>query len=375
MNNTFPPAELFGQTLSLNIYPPTSDNSLRAWDGADEYMLSLAHELMAADKNLKITVVNDSNGALTLPLNSSINNNINDSFTHRQSITKNLEENQLTSDIAFNAILKGVKTETNIILLKIPKSLALFEFQLSKLRESLKGDVPIIAAGMAKIMPPNFYEIFEKNCSSSEYSLIKKRARYYKGTLTPLEKSNAPQKTSFSHEGIKISSLPGIFSYGNLDQGTRFLLEHFPRLDNPEVIVDPGCGCGILGIKAALTWPKAKVTATDDSTLAVESTRLSANLNGVEENMDIRGTHIMEGISDESVDLVICNPPFHQQHHINLESGFAFIKESVRVLKKGGQLFMVANKYLGYEKKLNELFEGSLIIGQNKKYRVYMCRK
>jgi 23S rRNA (guanine1835-N2)-methyltransferase len=67
--------------------------------------------------------------------------------------------------------------------------------------------------------------------------------------------------------------------------------------------------------------------------------------------MEIRHTHLLTGIEDNSADLVICNPPFHQQQRVNLDSGFAFIEDSFRVLKEGGQLFLVANRYLGYEKK------------------------
>jgi 23S rRNA (guanine1835-N2)-methyltransferase len=375
MNIPFPPADLFGRFLTLEIYPPSTDKSLRPWDSADEYLLEQVHERIKADDKLSLSVVNDTNGALTLSLIDRINYNLNDSYTHREGIVINGRTNGLTDDPVMTNISDGLGGQTGLIIMKIPQSLELFKYQLSKIGESLTEETPILAAGMSKLMTPHFYEAFEEAANGANYSLIKKRSRYYQGVLKPQKKDTREWGTNFTYDKMEMVTLPGVFSFGKLDLGTQFLLEHFPRLDNPTLIVDPGCGCGILGIKAALTWPEARIIATDSSAMAVESTRLSAEKNGVSGRMEIRHTHLLTGIEDNSADLVICNPPFHQQQRVNLDSGFAFIEDSFRVLKEGGQLFLVANRYLGYEKKLKELSQGAMIIGQNKKYRVHMCRK
>lgn len=356
----------------LKIHPPTTDASLRAWDSADEYLL----EQIKADWSSceRILVVNDAHGALSLPLSDKIMNQINDSALHRSSILLNLEGNGRPPSPPFLSSREPLEGEPDLIVLKIPKALPLFAYQLERIRLNLKEETPVLAAGMSKLMPPSFFETFQGACRDASYSLIKKRARYYRGVLQPLDKP-VLEPVRFSYDRIPLLSLPGVFSHGKIDRGTRFLLEHFPRSEKPEVVVDPGCGCGVLGIQAALAWPDARIIATDDNALAVESARLSAGLNGVEDRMKFRHANITEGLPDGSADLVICNPPFHQQHRINLESGYAFIDEAHRVLKPGGQLFMVANRHLGYEKRLKQLFEGALIIGQNKKYRVHMCRK
>lgn len=373
MSYNYEPAKKFGQPVLLDIWPETRDKSLVPCDSADEYLLDLIAEEYDDISSLNIAVVNDSHGALTLSLLQSVKICVSDSFLAQRSITQNLEKNNLSTDIVFGTSLGDLPKGIDLVVMKIPKSLASFRFTLGKIRKHIGADVTILAGGMAKYMPPNFYEIFEESSSEPSYSLIKKRARYYRGKLKAWTPESEEPAKEYSWEDLKIKTLPGVFSFGRIDRGTQFLLEHFPRFDNPEVVVDPGCGSGILGIKAAKSWPDAKVISIDESALAVESTKISAELNGVK--LDARTGHIMEDLEDESVDLIVCNPPFHQDQRMHLEAGFAFIYECARVLKPGGQLFMVTNKTLGHEKLLGELFEGALVLSQNKKYRIHMCRK
>ncbi|MDC7223108.1 MAG: class I SAM-dependent methyltransferase [Spirochaetales bacterium] len=374
MSFPFPPADIFAQNINLDFHPATSDRSLRPWDGADEYLLETIHEDYGENIPRKIALVNDAYGALTAPLASSAAMSLNDSFSSRDCIKKNLQSNGIPSDLSFPTFLDDFEGDPDLIIMKIPKALPLFRFQLSRLAERINRPVPLLAAGPSKLLPVSFYESFENAAQDTSYSLIKKRARYYRGILLPSQEKKDFTR-HFSWKERSFTTLPGVFSYGKPDQGSQFLLERFPRADSPRLIVDPGCGCGILGIEAALTWPEARIISTDDSALAVASTRLSAEANGVADRMDIRHTNILEGVESDRADLVICNPPFHSQHRVQLEQGFAFIKESHRVLKEGGQLFMVANRYLGYEKRLNSLFAGMKIIGQDRKFRLYMCRK
>ena len=363
-----------GEKIELSLYPPSTDNSLRPWDGADEYLIEALREDPERDESERTAIVNDSHGALALSLGKSVVICLNDSFSDRTGIRINGEANGASGSLNFAGFLDDFESGWDRILMKIPKTLNLFRFQLERMAEKIDRPVPIMAAGMAKLMPISFYEAFEAAVENPEYSLIRKRARYYKGLLMP-RKRKAEENHQFIWNDRPFVSLPGVFSYGKPDRGTLFLLDRFPRVDPPELVIDPGCGCGILGIQAALTWPEARVIGTDDSALAVESARLSAGINGVADRMSFLHTNILEGVEDRSADLVICNPPFHSQHRIQLETGFTFIEESARVLKTGGRLFLVSNRYLGYEKQLKCAFQSMKILGQDSKFRLFMCRK
>jgi 16S rRNA (guanine1207-N2)-methyltransferase len=54
------------------------------------------------------------------------------------------------------------------------------------------------------------------------------------------------------------------------------------------------------------------------------------------------------------MDIVVCNPPFHTGQTRDVELGQRIIQQACEALKHGGELFMVANRQLPYEKILKE---------------------
>jgi 16S rRNA (guanine1207-N2)-methyltransferase len=44
------------------------------------------------------------------------------------------------------------------------------------------------------------------------------------------------------------------------------------------------------------------------------------------------------------------NPPFHQGKHADTSLGAQFIRQAHASLKRGGRLFLVANRHLAYER-------------------------
>ena len=349
----------------------TEDNSLRPWDAADEYLLQQLTDYPHASRTL---IVNDSFGALACALKDKTASVWIDSWCSRVSIEDNLKENDLSLPSFTNSI-ETSPLKADLVLMKIPGSIGLFEEQLKNIQKRIPRGTVILAAAHSRNLPPSFFKCFESLCSGASYSRIWKKARFYSGKSPAPSEGLNKDVPLLKWKGLDITVLPGVFSSKRIDPGTQFLLDHFPRVEAPRTIVDPGCGTGILSLAAAVEWPEAQITATDDSILAVESTRLSAQTNGFSNRLKTIHTDILHGIDSASADLVICNPPFHQQQKVSVETGFRFIRESARVLKNGGQLFMVTNRHLGYQKELKRLFEGVIVIAQNKHYRIFMARK
>jgi 16S rRNA (guanine1207-N2)-methyltransferase len=79
-------------------------------------------------------------------------------------------------------------------------------------------------------------------------------------------------------------------------------------------------------------------------------------------------TNSLEGISKDSADLVLNNPPFHQQHAVGDVVAWKMFQQSKSVLKNKGELWVIGNRHLGYHVKLKKLFGNCETISSNKKF-------
>jgi len=88
-----------------------------------------------------------------------------------------------------------------------------------------------------------------------------------------------------------------------------FLLAENLVVDEHDVVLDIGTGCGIIGILAAKR--ARKVVAVDVNPHAVRCAETNARLNGIMEKMDIRRGDLFEPIGkDEKFDIIVFNAPY-----------------------------------------------------------------
>ena len=182
----------------------------------------------------------------------------------------------------------------------------------------------------------------------------------------------------------------GVFSRQRLDQGTRLLLEVIPEIDilgrrepgegdGPEdrppadrlLVVDLGCGNGVVGTVTAQLCPVAELVFLDESHRAVASARETfRSAFGGERVAEFRVTDCLAGIEAASADLILNNPPFHQQEAIGDAIAWKMFTESKHALRGGGSLYVVGNRHLGYHVKLNRIFGNNEVVASNKKFVV-----
>lgn len=74
-------------------------------------------------------------------------------------------------------------------------------------------------------------------------------------------------------------TLTGVFSYKKLDLGTKVLVEHMIIPDKPSVLLDLGCGYGVIGIVLAHESPLSSVYFTDVNKRAIWCTRENLKIN------------------------------------------------------------------------------------------------
>jgi 16S rRNA G1207 methylase RsmC len=118
--------------------------------------------------------------------------------------------------------------------------------------------------------------------------------------------------------------------------------------------------------------PELQLVFTDESYMAVESARLTLleNFPTLLPQAEFVIDDCLTSQADGSADMVICNPPFHQQHAITDHIAWQMFVDARRVLKKHGRLRIVANRHLGYSEKLARLFGGCIHVASNAKFTI-----
>lgn len=162
--------------------------------------------------------------------------------------------------------------------------------------------------------------------------------------------SRAPvEPVTFRAADLTLQAEPGVFAAGKLDPGTARLLEVLP-LDgfSGRRVLELGCGYGLIALKASLAG--AEVTALDDDFLAVRATHQNAQRYGA----DVRVLHsdVDSELKGETFDMVLMNPPFHVGKQVVMDVPQAFLAAAHERLEPGGELVLVANRALPYERAL-----------------------
>ena len=359
--------------FQLSRYPQRKNDLLRAWDAADEYLLNYFDEESKSQKKLNILIVNDSFGALAIAL---ANHNITvwtDSWLAHEGLKQNYVANELAQgDVKIKSSIESPEGEYDFIFIKIPKSLAFLEDNLIRIKPLISSTTKVIAAGMVKTIHTSTLKLFEKYIGSTKTSLAKKKARLIfcspDGSINTVK---SPYPKNYNLEGTKyiIVNHANVFSRESLDIGTRFFLKHIPKSEKYKKIIDLGCGNGIVGIMAADKNPDAEILFIDESFMAVESAKESFNL-AFDESREaqFRVNDCLTGLENNSADLILNNPPFHQDNAIGDEIAWRMFKQSRDVLKQKGELWVIGNRHLGYHVKLKKLFGNYETIASNKKF-------
>jgi 16S rRNA (guanine1207-N2)-methyltransferase len=172
-------------------------------------------------------------------------------------------------------------------------------------------------------------------------------------------------------EKLGVVSYPGVFSHGELDPGTRFLLE---ALDRPRFrrALDWGCGSGVIGTYLQLLRPESSVDLVDSHAMALRSAKETMERN----ELAPERVSASDGFSDVrgTFDLIVTNPPFHAGVKTELSVTERMIRECGRFLVPGGRLVLVANAFLRYPGVLRESFSEVKVLAENASYRVFEAR-
>lgn len=366
--------------FELNRLPKRPRELLLAWDAADEYLLNTLAEGLITLSTGRTLIANDSFGALAVALSTFYPHAISDSYLSQQATRLNLVVNGLPGHrVCLLNSLDTLDGLYDLVLMKVPKTLALFEDQLIRLHPHLLPTTQIIVAGMIKTMPASVWKLLERLIGPTTTSLAKKKARLIFTTVDQkLTVSSSPYPVCYRLENTEylISNHANVFSRDSLDIGTRFFLQHLPIRQEACDIIDLGCGNGLVGLIAAERSAKAIVRFVDESFMAVASAKdnFQRAFRGQREATFRVGDGLV-GMESGSADLIFCNPPFHQQNTVGDQIAISLFKQSHRVLRKGGELWVIGNRHLDYPNILNRLFGAHVVVAANAKFVIVQARR
>lgn len=371
----------------LTRFPEDPRDRLRAWDAADEYLLRHLDGIDAEPVDLSGTVVvlGDRWGALVTALAAHRPVSITDSFLAQQATRANLARaGAEPGAVRLLSAREPVPDRIDVLLVRVPKSLALLEDQLHRLAPRLHADTVVVGTGMVTEIHTSTLTLFERLVGPTRTSLAAKKARLVFSTpVAAPARGDSPWPRTYelpadvgAASGLSVTNHAGIFCADRLDIGTRFFLRNLPRRQGPERVVDLGCGNGVVGTAAALANPGAEVTFVDESYSAVASAEATFRANA---GPDARAGFLvgdgMSSVPAGSVDLVLNNPPFHSHQATTDTTAWNMFTGSRDALRAGGELWVVGNRHLGYHVKLRRLFGSCEVVASDPKFVILRAVK
>ncbi|MFD5340405.1 methyltransferase [Streptomyces hawaiiensis] len=367
---------------ALTRFPEDPHDRLRAWDASDEYLLRhLAQERVPLDGT--VVVVGDRWGALVTVLAAHRPVQITDSHLAQEATRANLARAGAEPGAVRLLTTQDPPPERiDVLLVRVPKSLALLEDQLLRLAPAVHAGTVVVGTGMVKEIHTSTLQLFERILGPTRTSLAEKKARLIFCTPHPaLERPANPWPYVYTlPDGIgpaargTVVNHAGVFCADRLDIGTRFFLRHLPEGRGGRV-VDLGCGNGVVGTSVALADPDAEVLFVDESFQAVASAEATYKANGVPGHAEFRVADGLAGVPSGSVDLVLNNPPFHSHQATTDATAWRMFTGARRTLRPGGELWVVGNRHLGYHVKLRKLFGNSRLVASDPKFVVLKAVK
>lgn len=266
---------------------------------------------------------------------------------------------------ALRALDEPSLAEVTVVLLRLPKSLGMLEDYARRVATFATPGVRLLAGGREKHLTRGMNEVLGHSFGEVRASLGRQKSRVLHAAGPIPGRLSWPRTTTV--EGLTLVSHAGAFAADKLDGGTRLLLGALEQSSKAAGVraVDLGCGTGILA-----TWLARhghEVIAVDVSRAACASARDTAVANGV--HVEVRRASGLEAPA-ESVDLVVCNPPFHRGTTKDSTPGFDLIRSAVPALAPGAGLWTVFNSHLPYLPFLRAEIGPTRVLARDRHYTV-----
>ncbi len=364
-------ADFFAQ---LRRAPDIEAPELVAVDATDRLLLDEAAAALALCGPGEVAVVDDSYGALTLgavALHGARDVRVaQDLLLGERALARNAERTGLAG--SYRSLPPAeVAAGARVVLVQAPKALDALREIAELVAAVAAPDVTVLVGGRVKHMTHGMNDVLADSFADVSATLARQKSRVLVARGPRPGTSSFPRCQQHPDLGLAVCAHGASFAGTKVDIGTRALLGRLGAMA-PEAAtaLDLGCGTGVLAAALAAARPELRVLAADQSAAAVASTRATAGANGLEGRIQVIRDDAAESVPAGSVDLVVCNPPFHVGAAVVTTAADRLFDAAARVLRPGGELWTVYNSALRYKPTLTRFVGPTRVAEQSPKFTV-----
>ena len=373
---------------SLRRWPDLESPELVAVDAADRLLLTELQRAVEIDPTLlasPLSIIGDTHGALTLGALAEAG--FTEVLVHQDArsgelaLVNNAQELSdffpPSSTFQNLQLSRELVVSSRIVVLRLPRSLEQLEQWAALIAANAADDVLVLAGGRIKHMTLSMNETLGKFFTQVEASLAEQKSRVLRARGPKKQAAldaltSWPKSEYHADVDLTVCAQGGAFAGISIDIGTYDLLAVLDRVSGQQGmrIIDFGCGTGVLAAQISKLRPTATVIASDQSAAAVESAKATMEANNLSDRVTVVRDDGLSSQEDRSADLILFNPPFHSGAAVHAGTSLRLFAEAGRVLKPGGELWVVANRHLSYKPALRKLVGETREVRRTPKFTV-----
>ncbi|MFB6203204.1 MAG: methyltransferase [Candidatus Nanohaloarchaea archaeon] len=162
---------------------------------------------------------------------------------------------------------------------------------------------------------------------------------------------------------LEFGARKGLFSPGELDDGSRLLIENLD-FSGDDRVLDLACGYGAVAAFVRELFG-SEVFLSDDDRTATHYAERNMEMNGFD-RFEVECADCLDGFRDRRFDAVVTNPPTHAGKQVTSE----MFHGAHSVLRDGGELYVVYNANMRYGERLGEFFSSVEVLAEDDGFRV-----
>lgn len=365
--------------LALRRFPDLEADNLVAVDATDRLVLAEAGAAIEAADAGRVVVVGDRYGAMTLgaiALHHADDVRVHqDLSTGEQALAHNAIRVEVTDGFRHLAMTPELFAGATVVIGQLPKSLDALREIAQLVASHADVEVTVFLGGRVKHMTLAMNDVLGDSFANVRASLAQQKSRVLMAN-TPVARADTgatayPLRHHHVDLDLWVCAHGAVFAGTRVDVGTRFLLGFLDRMHpTANTAADLGCGTGILAAALARARPGLSVLATDQSSAAASSATATMAANGLAERVQVLRDDAMSTLPDASVDLILCNPPFHLGTSVHAGAALGLFVAAGRVLAPGGELWTVFNSHLAFGSALERAVGPTTVMGRNAKFTV-----